>query len=62
MTGEPSTEELRLQQADRERAEREHAAEAPTESGRRAADRRADKAAYLRSKLEEQEAARKAAQ
>jgi hypothetical protein len=54
---EPTTEELRIEQAEREREERDRAAHAPTEPGERAAERRADKAAYLRSKLAEQEAA-----
>jgi hypothetical protein len=54
---EPTTQELKLAQIKRERTERHHADEADTEPGERAATRRADKAAYLREKLEEQEAA-----
>jgi hypothetical protein len=50
----PTTETLRLEQLERERAERERAEQAPTRGEERAADRRADKAAYLREKLEEQ--------
>jgi hypothetical protein len=51
--GDPKTEELRLEQIDRERLERERAAEAdePTETDQH--ERRADKAAYLRAKLAE---------
>jgi hypothetical protein len=53
----PKTEELRIAQADREEAERARAAAAaePEEAG--AHDRRADKAAYLREKLEDRERA-----
>jgi hypothetical protein len=50
----PSTETLRLEQLQRERDERERAAQAPTEAEQRAAARRAEKAAYLREKLDEQ--------
>jgi hypothetical protein len=50
----PSTETLRLEQLRRERAERERAAQAVTEAEERAAARRAEKAAYLREKLDEQ--------
>jgi hypothetical protein len=57
MPDEPTTQELRLEQIERERAEHARAEEAPTQPGRAAATRRADKAAYLREKLEEQEAA-----
>jgi hypothetical protein len=53
----PTTQELRLDQIQREREEHARAREAPTEAGEQAASRRADKAAYLRSKLEEQQAA-----
>ena len=52
---EPTTQELRAVQARRERAEREAADDAPTESGMRAHERRADKASYLEEKLAEQE-------
>lgn len=51
---EPTTETLRVQQAEREAAERERAAQAAVPAEARAARRRADKAAYLRSKLGEQ--------
>ncbi|HEY0345415.1 MAG TPA: hypothetical protein VGC59_12235 [Solirubrobacteraceae bacterium] len=50
----PSTETLRLEQLQRERDERERAAQAATEAEQRAAARRAEKAAYLREKLDEQ--------
>lgn len=50
----PSTETLQLQQTAREEAERERLARAATPAEARAAQRRADKAAYLRSKLSEQ--------
>jgi hypothetical protein len=51
---EPTTETLRIQQSEREAAERERAAQAAVPAEARAAQRRADKAAYLRSKLGEQ--------
>ena len=50
----PTTETLRLEQVQRELAERERAEQASTPAAERAAGRRADKAAYLREKLEEQ--------
>jgi hypothetical protein len=50
----PTTETLRLEQLQREQAERERAQQAATPAEEHAADRRADKAAYLREKLEEQ--------
>jgi hypothetical protein len=50
----PSTETLRREQVRREQAERERAEQATTEDEERAAARRAEKAAYLREKLEEQ--------
>ena len=49
-----TTETLRVQQVAREESERERAAGADTPAEQRAADRRADKAAYLREKLDEQ--------
>jgi hypothetical protein len=52
----PSTETLRLEQVRREQAERERAQQATTEAEERAAARRAEKAAYLRDKLDEQAA------
>ncbi|HVF78254.1 MAG TPA: hypothetical protein VNA28_08140 [Solirubrobacteraceae bacterium] len=53
---EPTTETLRIEQLQRELSERKRAKEAPTEQEEYAADRRADKAAYLRGKLDEQAA------
>lgn len=50
----PSTEELRSEQLRREREEEVKAGEAATPEGERAARRRADRAAYLRDKLDEQ--------
>lgn len=50
----PTTETLRLEQLRREQDERERAEDATTPSEERAARRRADKAAYLREKLDEQ--------
>jgi hypothetical protein len=50
----PSTETLRLEQLRRERDERDRAEHAATAPEERAARRRADKAAYLREKLDEQ--------
>ena len=50
---EPTTEELRAVQADRERAEREMADAAPDPLEERTHERRAERAAYLREKLEE---------
>jgi hypothetical protein len=49
----PKTEELRVEQGERERAERESEDQAPTEEDTQTHRRRADKAAYLRKKLEE---------
>jgi hypothetical protein len=51
----PTTQELRLEQIQRERDEHARAQEADQPAEERAAQRRADKAAYLREKLEEQE-------
>ena len=53
MDEDPTTEELRLRQAERERAERGAEDEAVTEESTEAHRRRADKAAYLREKLEQ---------
>ncbi|MEO7197128.1 MAG: hypothetical protein ABIZ50_01505 [Solirubrobacterales bacterium] len=47
------TEELEVEQGDRESAERRMADEDPTEAGTATHDRRADKAAYLKEKLAE---------
>jgi hypothetical protein len=49
----PTTRELRNQQLEREQAEREEAEEAPSEDGTEKHERRAEKAEYLREKLEE---------
>lgn len=51
---EPTTEELRAQQSQREREERARVDQASTDAEQRAARRRADKAAYLKEKLDEQ--------
>ena len=51
---EPTTQQLRAVQADREVEERERAEDAPTDTEQLAAVRRADKAAYLKDKLDEQ--------
>ena len=53
-TDEPTTQQLRAVQSDREREERERAEDAPTDTEQLAAVRRADKAAYLKDKLDEQ--------
>lgn len=52
----PSTETLRIEQLQRELAERKLADQASTQEAEHAAERRADKAAYLREKLDEQAA------
>jgi len=49
----PETQELRIEQAEREHAAREYAHEADLPTEEHAAIRRADKHAYLREKLEE---------
>jgi hypothetical protein len=51
---EATTQQLRAVQADREVEERERAEDAPTDTEQLAAVRRADKAAYLKEKLDEQ--------
>lgn len=51
---EPTTETLRIEQLRREQAERERAEQAATDAEERAAGRRAERAAYLRERLEEQ--------
>ncbi|HEV2062391.1 MAG TPA: hypothetical protein VGR12_06025 [Solirubrobacteraceae bacterium] len=50
----PSTEELRALQAEREEAERAMAEDAITPAGERTHERRAERARYLRAKLDEQ--------
>ena len=57
MSDDPTTQELKVEQIQREREEHARAKEAQTEAGEHAATRRADKASYLREKLEEQQAA-----
>jgi len=49
----PKTEELRIEQIQRERSERDQAGESAEEAEERTHDRRADRAAYLKSKLDE---------
>ena len=51
---EPTTETLRIEQDKREQAEREREQQSATAAEAHAAGRRADKAAYLREKLDEQ--------
>lgn len=52
----PTTEVLRVQQASREQDELARAADAETPGEERAAKRRAEKAGYLKHKLEQQAA------
>jgi hypothetical protein len=54
-TDDPPTEELRLRQSGQEQAEREQLAEADNEADADRHRRRAEKAGYLRSKLEQRE-------
>jgi hypothetical protein len=49
----PITQEHRIRQTEREREARQEAQEADTDEAEAQAERRADKAAYLRRKLEE---------
>ncbi len=49
----PKTEEMRLEQLQRERTEREQAGDASEPAEERAHERRADRAAYLKRKLDE---------
>jgi len=51
---EETTQQLRAVQSEREQDERERAEQAPTDTEQLAAVRRADKAAYLKDKLDEQ--------
>jgi hypothetical protein len=51
--GDDETGELRAEQSDRERAERELARESDLSAEERAHRRRAEKAAYLKEKLDE---------
>lgn len=57
---EPTTEEMRLAQSKREQAERERARSEPGEDTAKH-ERRADRAAYLKAKLEERERAEREA-
>jgi hypothetical protein len=52
---EPTTQELKLRQLQRELEERRRAEQAYSEGGTDSHQRRADKAEYLRHKLEERE-------
>jgi hypothetical protein len=49
----PKTEELRLEQIQRERTEREQAGDAAESADEKTHERRADRAAYLKEKLDE---------
>ena len=51
---ETTTQQLRAIQSEREQEERERAKDAPTDTEQLAAVRRADKAGYLKEKLDEQ--------
>jgi hypothetical protein len=51
----PNTQQLKLSQLKREAEERKRADEAQTDEGTGSHQRRADKAEYLREKLEERE-------
>jgi hypothetical protein len=51
--GDPKTEELRVEQVQREMAERDHARDAAEEAEEHTHERRAERAAYLKKKLEE---------
>ena len=51
---EETTQQLRAVQSEREQDERERAEQAPSDTEQLAAVRRADKAAYLKDKLDEQ--------
>ena len=53
MEEDPTTQELRLAELQRAKEERDRAEEAPTEDAAEQHDRRAEKAEYLRQKLEE---------
>ena len=54
MTDDPPTEEMRAVQAERVEEERRRAAEADEPEGQRTHERRAERADYLREKLDEQ--------
>ena len=55
MAEDPTTEELRVRQMKREEDARVRADESPEEADTQQFDRRAEKAAYLKRKLEERE-------
>jgi hypothetical protein len=57
----PKTEEMKIQQAGQERDERELEADAETGAAADSHRRRADKASYLREKLEQREEAERRA-
>ena len=61
MTDDLTTQELRVRQMKREEEARVQAERAPDEHDTAQFDRRADKAAYLKSKLEERERAEREA-
>jgi hypothetical protein len=61
VTEDPTTQELRVAQLRRERSLREQADRAPAEEDFGQFEARADKAAYLRRKLEERAAAERRA-
>ena len=61
MSEDPKTEELRVSQDERERSETDQAAAAEGDEETATHARRADKAAYLKSKLEERREAERAA-
>jgi hypothetical protein len=58
---EPTTEELRVRQMQREEEARVESGRAPQDEDTSQFDRRADKAAYLKRKLEERERAEREA-
>ena len=57
MEEDPTTQELRIEQLQRELAERKRADDTPLEDESAQHERRAERAAYLRGKLDEQAAA-----
>ncbi len=60
-TDDPTTEELRIEQGERETASHKAAKRADTDAEVEAHARRAEKSAYLREKLEERERAEREA-
>ena len=58
----PTTQELRLDQVARERAEQANAKDAPTDDAAEQHGRRAEKASYLREQLEKRAEAEREAQ